>query len=188
MIISIAVTNNEDPKPDPQPYALTIDVAALEDAIANTNIGAGTISEPIRIDSFISSYQNKLPEIGHSTTIKARFEPKDLDSDPRNPLICCKVRNMGKSQSHPVDWSTVFDCDPELTYSAPDGTLYINPDKRNMSDVSCHITTLPDKKGAKDDVYISYSILFCSRVGGREYYFNFDPLAKISSNPPSSLK
>lgn len=162
-------------------------MVALDEAIKYTNIGSGTISEPIRIDNFVSSYENKLPEITYNTKVKASFGANNRNPNEDNQIICCKIKNVSKSSEGPTKWKNIFDCDPNLTYSAPDGGLYILPDTSDLLDVSCHITTKPKEKWLEENVFISYSILFCLSIENKPYYFNFDPLAKISSNPPVDL-
>lgn len=172
------------------PRKFPINLKDIRAAVNTCYLGLGTPYEPIRADSFVSLGDNQFPEIPAETkiTIKLHSEKKD---DPQyklsNPkLVCCKVKNVGRVFNDQDliakdYWKNIFESDSEHIYSAPEGTLYISPDKKN----ECCITT----KKKFPDSFVAYSIMFSLIIDHkddfkRRYYFILDPVVQIRSNPP----
>ncbi|RDY60052.1 hypothetical protein [Flagellimonas nanhaiensis] len=187
MNISIELIDNTNPTDSPA-YPFPIDMEALKEAVLYTTIGTGSLIEPIPIDDFITASKNKLPHIGYNTTVRASFSLVEGEENPNaTPLIYCKVQNIGKRTADFTDWYKIFDCSYKHIKTAPDGTLYITPQTITDYQSFCEISTLKKRQSTEKNIYILYSIifqLFIDNEAGEHMkcYFEFDPLAKISSN------
>jgi len=171
------------------PRKFPINLKGLQEAVKTCYLGLGTPYQPIPIDSFVTLGDNQFPDIPSKARITIKLCPeKDDDchyklSDPR--LICCKVINVGRTFNDasfiPKDyWETIFKVDSKHIFCAPEGTLYVASDKKNR----CRIST----KKKPPNTFVAYSIIFSLNVelkGGfiRRFYFIFDPLLQIRSNP-----
>ena len=132
---------------------------------------------------------NQFPEIPAKAKITIKLCPENDDdsqyklSDPK--LVCCKLKNVGRAFNDndiiaKDYWKTIFDCDSKYILSAPEGTLYIAPDKKSR----CCITT----KNKFPDTFVAYSILFSLIIVHkdgykRRYYLILDPVVRIRSTP-----
>lgn len=161
----------------------------LEEAIRECYLDLGTSYKPIPIDNFVSLGKEQFPLIPSNAKISIKLKSKGSGSNlevNKPQLICCKVKNVGKAFNNRNElpknyWDKVFKCNKDHIYSAPDGTLYIAPNKKNV----CHIST---KKNVPN-IFASYSIIFSMMVQLNEgylrrFYFILDPVVRISSNPP----
>lgn len=165
-----------------------VDVEALEAATLSTYLELGTQYAPIRADNFISLVNNQFPSISTNTKVVVSLttkESEDCEEDekyiPENGrLVCCKVKNVGKDfndnrmEIFNNNWVNIFDMDSENLILAPDGTLYIGPNKRG----ACIIQTQKEVPNS----YLSYSILFSLIFKERNYYFILDPVISIRSD------
>ena len=166
----------------------------LENAVQACYLNLGTMYKPIAVDNFVTLGGNEFPTIIPNTKLSIGIKTDKGDKECRamDPqLLCCKVKNVGKSfndgltEIHENHWKNIFDCKGKHIFAAPDGTLYISPDKDNV----CHIAT--QKKVF--DAYVSYSILFSLLIEYKEghqrrYYFLLDPLVQVSSGVGSGSK
>ena len=187
MNISIELIDNTDPT-NPPAYPFPIDMDALKEAMLYTSIGTGSLIEPIPIDDFITATKNKLPHIGYNTTVRASFTLVEGEQKKdATPLVYCKVQNIGKRTVDFTDWDKIFDCSDKHIKTAPDGTLYITPQTMANFQSFCEISTLKKTQSTEKNIYILYSIIFQLIIDNEagehmKCYFEFDPLAKISSN------
>ena len=166
-----------------------ISLKDLENAVNTCYLGLGTPYQPIDVDNFVDLNGNQFPDIPENAKITLKLQPQENDYQYRlnDPvLVCCKVKNVGRAFNDKDDipknyWEKIFDCNHKQIYSAPDGTLYIAPNKDN----ACIISTKKDIP----DSFVSYSIIFSLIIKHkdgykRRYYFILDPVVRISSNPP----
>ncbi|SDM42405.1 hypothetical protein [Kriegella aquimaris] len=183
MHIEIELKTNKE---DSSITCFPIMLKGLEEAMNDTYLDLGTPYRPIAIDNFVNIEKNEFPEITEKTTISISLKPADDGpsfglSNPE--LVCCKAKNVGKdfiNQDGKLEdhWKKIFNYKKKWVQNTPDGTLYISPNKKHK----CVIKT----KEALKRNYISYSIMFSmlfenSKGEKRKYYFNLDPLVKISS-------
>ncbi len=169
-------------------YYIPLALKDLEIALNESYLGLGTPYQPIPVIDFITLTKSKLPEITASTKITiALIEDDDEDYLKVNPkIICCKANEVGKKLNNlpeiPKDhWSEIVDFKNKNLISAPDGTLFIAPNSKNI----CEVNTMP----GLSDAYISYSLIFSISTSDqngyrRAYYLILDPLLRIRSNPP----
>lgn len=164
-----------------------IDIDALKSATLKTYLEPGTQYAPIRADNYISLGKNQFPSILSNTKLVVSLttkEREDCEEDekytPENgKLVCCMAKNVGKGFNNNKmeildnNWSNIFEMDSENLIAAPDGTLYIAPNKKG----TCIIHTQKEVP----DSYLSYSILFSLIFGERSYYFVLDPVVQIRS-------
>ncbi|WP_339715305.1 hypothetical protein [uncultured Kriegella sp.] len=182
MRIEIELKTN---KKDPSITYFPIMLKGLEEAMNDTYLDLGTPYRPIAIDNFVNIEKNEFPEITEETTISISLiaDGNDSSGGLKSPeLVCCKAKNVGKDfVKHDGNlqeyWNNIFKYKKKWVQNTPDGTLYISPKKKK-----CVIKT----KEALKKNYISYSIMFSmvfenSEGAKRKYYFNLDPLVKISS-------
>ena len=171
------------------PRKFLINLKDLQEAVKTCYLGLGAPYQPIPVDNFVSLGDNQFPDIPSKAKITIKLCPDNEDdcqyklSDPK--LVCCKVINVGRRFNDagiiPKDyWKTIFKCDSKHIFNAPDGTLYVAPDKKNR----CSITT----KKKPPHTFIAYSIIFSLIIEHkdnykRRYYFIIDPLLQIRSNP-----
>lgn len=173
---------------------LPISYSELRDVIDSCYLGLGTPYAPIDADNFIVLEEDKFPVIRARTTINIRIVPskggdKDFDlGEPR--LVCCKVTNVGrkfneKNKLATGNWKKVFKNKQDALSIAPDGTLYVAPNK----DGACIIET----RKKFPDTLVAYSVIFSLKITHsdgfeRRYYFVLDPVVRISSNPPGQTE
>lgn len=171
------------------PRKFPINLKDLEEAVKACYLGLGTPYQPIPVDNFVNLDGNQFPAIPAKAKITIKLCPENKDdcqyklSDPK--LVCCKVKNVGRTFNDKDliaknYWKKIFDCDSKHIFSAPEGTLYISPDKKNR----CRIST---KKKFPNTV-VAYSIIFSLSIElkdgyKRRYYFILDPVVDIRSTP-----
>ena len=169
------------------PRKFPINLKDIRAAVNDCYLGLGTPYQPILADSFVSLGDNQFPEIPAEAEITIKLHPEKKDNPQyilSNPkLVCCKVKNVGRVfNDHDLIakdyWNSIFDCDSEHIYCAPEGTLYISPDKKDR----CSITT----RKKFHDSFVAYSIIFSLIIDHkdnfkRRYYFILDPVMKIRS-------
>lgn len=166
-----------------------VNVNDLKAAVKTCYLGLGTPYQPIRVDNFVNIEGSQFPIIPSKAkvTIKLCTENKDdceyKLSDPK--LVCCKVKNVGrkfndKDRIAKGYWKTVFNCDSKYIFSAPEGTLFISPNKKGK----CSIST----RKKFSETIVAYSIMFSLIIEHkdgyrRRYYFILDPVVEIRSTP-----
>ncbi len=167
-----------------------VNLKDLEEAIKASYLGLGTPYQPIAVDNFISLGDSQFPAIPAKAKITAKLCPKNKDdcqyklSAPQ--LVCCKVKNVGRVFNNTDRiaknyWKVIFHCDSKHIFGAPEGTLFIAPNKKGK----CSISTT--KKFP--ETVVAYSIMFSLIIEHksnykRRYYFILDPVVKVSSKPP----
>ncbi len=170
-------------------YKFPIAIDDLVSVIRDSYLGLGTSYDPIVVDDFVTLTRSKYPEIAEQTTISIQLvyesgNPAYADLKPQ--IVCCKIRNIGRAFNNDSllpenHWSTIFQFDENRLLSAPDGILYVSPDKDNI----CHITT----KKEMNAIYLAYSVIIAMTIPDntgekRRYYFILDPVVRIRSNSP----
>ncbi|WP_111707754.1 hypothetical protein [Lutibacter citreus] len=166
------------------PFKIELD--ELQDALENCYMQLGTPYDPIKIDNFVTVGKNAFSQIDKKTKVSISLETDqnedDLSKIIEHKLVCCKVKNVDKTfineESLLNHWEKIFEYNKEFVYSAPDGTLYISPNK----DGKCVIST----KNTTHDYNVSYSILISMKIKlehqkPRQFYLILDPLVKVSS-------
>uniref|UniRef100_UPI00404A24AA hypothetical protein n=1 Tax=Gelidibacter sp. TaxID=2018083 RepID=UPI00404A24AA len=175
-----------------------IQLKELENAIENCYTQLGTPYDPIMIDNFVTVGENAFSTIDKETKVSVSLELGSHEDNSSkiidHKLVCCKAKIVDKkfinsgSIADNKYWEKIFKPN-ELSYSAPDGTLYISPNDEGK----CVVSTVK----SDEDRNLSYSILISLKVElgkedllGRVFYFILDPLVKISSgndtNPPNN--
>ncbi len=165
-----------------------VDIKDLKQAIRACYLGLGTPYAPIKVDNFVNLDGNQFPEIPQKAKISIKLYPENEDdceyklSKPK--LVCCKVKNVGRkfndkdliAKKH---WKKVFKINTKHIFYAPEGTLYISPNKKGR----CSIST----RKKIPNIVVAYSIMFSLIIKHkdgfqRRYYFILDPVVRISSN------
>ena len=137
---------------------LNVQESLLIEAITNCNLGTGTISEPIKVDSFTTIEGSRLPSYkqGESINFKLVFENDDFEPT----LVCCSLKNVTKNTDFNSVltkglYDSVFECGTTAS-ALEDGSLCVMPNG------ACS-ATLKVRNAAKremKDFYFSYSVLF----------------------------
>ena len=169
-----------------------INLKDLEEAVKTCYLGLGTPYQPILVDNFVSLGDSQFPAIPAKAKISIKLCPEDEGdcqyklSDPK--LVCCKVKNVDrkfndKDRIAKKYWKKIFNCDSKLIFNAPEGTLFISPNKKGK----CSIST----RKKFPDTIVAYSIMFSLIIEHkdgyrRRYYFILDPLVDIRSTPLST--
>lgn len=182
MFIKVNLTTKKN-----YPRKFPINLKDLEEAVRTCYLGLGTPYQPIAVDNFISLGEDQFPDIPPKAKVSIKLCPENEEdcqyklSDPK--LVCCKVKNVDrkfndKDRIAKGYWKKIFKCDSKHIFSAPEGTLFISPNKKGK----CSIST--KRKPAKTT--LAYSIIFSlviehSDKYRRRYYFIFDPVVKVSS-------
>lgn len=164
-----------------------VNLKDLEEAIKTCYLGLGTPYQPIAVDNFVSLGESQFPAIPPKAKITVKLCPEDEEdchyklSDPK--LVCCIVKNVDrkfndKDKIAKGYWKKIFDCNSKHIFSAPEGTLFISPNKKGK----CSIST----KEKFTDTIVAYSIMFSLIIEHedkyrRRYYFILDPVVKIRS-------
>ncbi|WP_138433983.1 hypothetical protein [Winogradskyella algicola] len=168
-----------------QPIKFNILLDELKNALKHCYMELGTPYNPIRIDNFVTVGKNAFSLIDRKTKISISLSANsddDLSDVIDYRLVCCKVINVDKTfinmdcllNNH---WGRLFKYNDDYVYSAPDGTLYIAPNKKEK----CVIST----RDSVHDANVSYSILLSLKVNfknekPRRFYLILDPLVKVS--------
>lgn len=170
-----------------------IELKELKDALENCYMQLGTPYDPIKIDNFVTVGKNAFSLLEKKTKVSISLEIDEDEDDLSNiidhELLCCKVKNVDKkfiNQGNLLNhWKKIFKYNKKFVHSAPDGILYISPNKEKK----CVIST----KNKNHESNVAYSILMAITVEFapqeiRRFYLILDPLVKISSgddtNPP----
>ena len=190
MYINIELEQKVPSEEPPKSPKFNIEIVELLDAIEKCYTQLGTPYDPIRIDNFVTVGENAFSTIDKETKVSVSLE--ELDADKVNSsiiidhkLVCCKVKIVDKkfiNSGHIADsthWGKIFEPNADLMYSAPDGTLYVSPNKEGK----CVVSTI--KTG--EDCNVSYSILIALKIRfkdkkPRKFYLILDPLVKVSSS------
>lgn len=167
------------------PITFKILLNELHNALEDCYMDLGTPYNPIGIDNFVTVGENAFSALDKKTKVSISLETDEDDDLSRikdHKLVCCKVTNVGKKfvkedgllSEH---WKRIFKPNKHM-YAAPDGTLYISPNK----DKECVGVT----KKTCEETNVSYSILISLKVKlkkekPRRFYLLLDPLVKISS-------
>ena len=167
----------------PTPIKFQISTKAIKETIRKCFVGIGTPYHPIRVDNFVDLNGFEFPVIQGNTQIAISLESKKK-SGMDHQLLCCRVINVGREYNEKCDfpeshWETIFKANESNLFGAPDGTLFISPNKKDQ----CKIST----RKKVHDVYVAYSIIFSLDIKlrkgyKRRYYFILDPVVRISSN------
>jgi len=185
MFIKINVKTSQN-----YPQKFPINANDLKEAVKTCYLGLGTPYQPIRVDNFVNLEGSQFPIIPPKAKISIKLCPEDGDdcqyklSDPK--LVCCKVKNVDrkfndKDRIAKGFWKKIFDCNSKHVFCAPEGTLFISPNKKGK----CSIST----RKIFPETIVAYSIMFSLIIEHkdgykRRYYFILDPVVKIRSNPP----
>lgn len=159
----------------------------LKDAIEDCYMALGTPYDPIKIDNFVTiSEENSFSLIDKKTKILISLKADsgdNLSTIIDYSLVCCKIKNVGKAFLNHNNlltnsWKEIFKYKKEHICNAPDGTLYVSPNKNKK----CVITV----KETDVENILSYSILISMNIEfeqqkTRRYYLMLDPLVKVSS-------
>ncbi|WP_422104450.1 hypothetical protein [Winogradskyella sp.] len=169
------------------PIKFSILLEELKDALEHCYLQLGTPYNPIEIDNFVSVGKNAFSLIDRKTKISISLKTNsddDLSNIMDYRLVCCKVINVDKAFINENNllhnfWRRLFKYKKKHVYSAPDGTLYIAPNKNEK----CVIST----RNSVHEANVSYSILIALKLKfnnekPRRFYLILDPLVKISSN------
>lgn len=165
-----------------------IQVKPLLEALSNTTLAAGTITNPLPADGFIKLNQPDFTIFNPGNVIKIKFSSKNKKElkGILFSVVYCKVENVGKVFNEAVlttfdFWNVIFNTDSKNIVLPPDGNLYIIPNAKNV----CRIRVQNGNSDKKDITsYLSYNIVFSVTFKKKKYYLKIDPLLKISSNPP----
>lgn len=176
---------------DLSPITFQILLNELHDALEDCYMDLGTPYNPIGIDNFVTIGENAFSALDKKTKVSISLETDkndDLSRIKDHKLVCCKVTNVGKKfvkedgllSEH---WKKIFKPNKHM-YAAPDGTLYISPNKNGK----CVGVT---KKNC-EEANVSYSILISLKVKlkgekPRRFYLLLDPLVKVSSNQGTNI-
>lgn len=160
----------------------------LKETLENCELGAGTLSNPITADGFVTINDHELDTFYAGETIKLKI--KRRKKDPNIRLVCCKLGNIGKQFNEgamtPLNpWAGIFEVVGKNILQLPDSSICLIPDNTN----SCSISIPQERKGTPEQLnYLSYSIIFSytlQKKGDKElstYFFVLDPVIKVSSS------
>ncbi|MDO5978361.1 hypothetical protein [Flavivirga spongiicola] len=172
------------------PNKFLVNLKDLDAAVKACYLGLGTPYQPIPVDNFVDLDGNLFPGIPAKSKITIKLHSENSNdylyklSDPK--LVCCKVKNVGRkfNDKNLVAinyWKKVFKCKSKNIFRAPEGTLFISPNREGK----CIIST----RKKVPNTFVEYSIMFSLIIEHkdgfkRRYYFILDPVVRISSNPP----
>ncbi|WP_394750817.1 hypothetical protein [Spongiimicrobium salis] len=159
----------------------------LYEALLNCDLGVGTSSFPITIDGFVTINDPELYEFLPGETITMKFAEQQPNPVLDFQVVGCKLNNVGQDFNKAAivqldPWKGIFVEDTVHIKYLPDGSLFITP----VAD-SCSISIPREEEpyAATRESYICYSIIFSAVVSQnkltRTYYFQIDPLIKITS-------
>lgn len=175
-----------------KPPQFIINIKELIEALEAGYLGLGTPYAPIQVDNFVNLENQEYASIYPNTQITAQLSY----NAPNSPLksmqfVCCKVNNVDREHNDDLKgnpgnpWANIFKLKGKsgkrirTIYPAPDGTLYVAPNKNGK----CRISTCKQLP----DTLLAYSMIFSATLemdkqqGPKSYYFVLDPVIKVSS-------
>lgn len=180
--------------------SFTVQTKLLLEAINNTDIGLGTSSNPIIIDSFVSINDADLFEFFSDEMIAFQLvSDYEKESDTNSlvlELVGCHIHNVGQDFNKrfvtlPNPWKNIFDITPDTILELPNGSLSVKPVK--------DVCSIKVARGLDDQIlntYVSYEVILKSTITMKDvsekeilrtFYFVIDPLIKVTSGGSGKL-
>lgn len=179
--------------------SFSVQTERLLDTLTNCDLGLGTSSFPIPIDSFVTINDPDLYVFHSGEKIIMKFITDTQNEALDFQMVGCKINNIGQdfnkeTASTIFPWEGIFITDVPNIIILPDSSLYISPiNNECIIQVSNNNSYLIEEQTT---TYINYSIIFSAQiqiptpVGSpniiplRDYYFVIDPLIKVTSGGP----